>query len=1300
MKRVLSTLILSIFIASAVSAAVLYVDNNVNDGKWEKSYDRLELALLDAKSGDQIWVAAGTYYPTEGTDRTSAFIIKEGVKIYGGFIGGEKSLSKRDHEKNSTVLSGDIGNLGYPMDNVYHVLENNTSLSEKTILDGLVVTGGYADESSNKSGRGCGAGLYLENDASPTVVNCKFTLNIARGDYEYGSGGAVALFKNSNPRFTNTIFAGNDAIWGGAVSGNENSDPVFEYCVFTANSADFGGAYEGWRDNPSFAHSRFLGNRSLVYGGAAAFHGGESSIDNCLFEGNQIYGEESNIDYYGLGGALAYLPDPFGGSHHSNGTLKNSTFHSNTSADGSAVSSAGSGQAIEMDKNVYWKNGFTKSIPVEGAEIKMPFEQPGEGEHYFVSHGDVYELNSWNMDVLEVNGVDVTNKMINTWSGNIPPRVNDKYYIKYKSSVAWSKLVVNGRSFAPITIPNYKPRAVEVELPFSFDGKGKHQWVVSGEIVSFETSDAPTFKINGKTLKNKHYSTEDLPDRINGKYYIEFKGNKKWSHVELNGTSFPYVEEDTPLGESEEFLLNPVIAYETASASVYNSLFDAGEDKSYEVPENIESVNINYRALPSEETPYTDTENLVIDEDADQLADVGWMPMTYVPEPVVEEIIDINLFFEGYVVNGDGTFTAYFGYENNSTLDGQELDVTLTAGSGNNYFSNGIYNEYLPNTFVYPYTVDGQPGRTDYFPSSAIVIPNWDGGELVWTVNGTSVSVSLLPEYDKSPLIDISPIYEGWMLNENGTYTAYFGYETASTFADEPYTAVLAKGSDSNKLSSDDNSVLPDTFAYSNIIEGRPGRTDWWPETAFEISGWNGDDIVWTLNGKTATATLDASLQHFEVDEGILVVDNNSEDGEWNSAQYRVFETLEGALAVAEPGYEIWIAAGTYKPTDGTDRKSVYELVEGISILGGFIGGESHASERNAGLNEVILSGDIGVENDMSDNCYHVVRYDGVMDTNTVLDGLTIIAGNANRDSNSNNDAYGGGLLLEDEASPKISNVIFIGNITGGSYKYNSGGAVALYGQCDPVFESCVFDGNSSMWGGGISSNDGAFPTYIDCKFINNTGQYGGAYETWRDDASFKNCEFRNNTATLYGGAAALHSGSYTIKNCLFEANTADGQGGAIAVVKDPFGSGSTVLNSLHNTFTNNSAPTGSALYVSVYGEAYVDSAMFWGNVDSEGTANAIASDVSKKSRKSSEAIISITNSAFDTNEGIPDDMEEENLLFYTISEDDPFSDDEYYVINHAGTGIPEYGWLPDGLEISPIKAPLLKLKVFLQGGF
>jgi uncharacterized repeat protein (TIGR02543 family) len=57
-----------------------------------------------------------------------------------------------------------------------------------------------------------------------------------------------------------------------------------------------------------------------------------------------------------------------------------------------------------------------------------------------VTTDDISNINSWNMQLVEVNGVDFTN----TWSDQLPSRIDGNYYIHYVGQNAWSHLEVSG----------------------------------------------------------------------------------------------------------------------------------------------------------------------------------------------------------------------------------------------------------------------------------------------------------------------------------------------------------------------------------------------------------------------------------------------------------------------------------------------------------------------------------------------------------------------------------------------------------------------------------------------------------------------------------------------------------------------------------------------------------------------------------------------------------------------------------------------------------------------------------------
>lgn len=74
----------------------------------------------------------------------------------------------------------------------------------------------------------------------------------------------------------------------------------------------------------------------------------------------------------------------------------------------------------------------------------------------------------------------------------------------------------------------------------------------------------------------------------------------------------------------------------------------------------------------------------------------------------------VSPIFECYVDEGDGTYTAYFGYENRSTdVDGAPLVVTQAAGTPQNKLTPAEHEDLLPAEFGFP---DVVPGRRSMRP--------------------------------------------------------------------------------------------------------------------------------------------------------------------------------------------------------------------------------------------------------------------------------------------------------------------------------------------------------------------------------------------------------------------------------------------------------------------------------------------------------------------------------------------------------------------------------------------------------
>ncbi|WP_025007248.1 fibronectin type III domain-containing protein [Marinilabilia salmonicolor] len=177
----------------------LYVTPNGtgNGSSWNDAMN-LQSALDEARRGDAIWVAAGTYYPTNTSERYSRFKLKEQVKLFGGFAGGESTLAERNWSLNETILSGNIGDKESKTDNSELVVEaigtSANPLTEETVLDGFIIEDGYGNQTS---------GIFME-DASIIVRNVWI-----RDNYSSTAGGAVRSSYGSNPKFGNVLFTNN-----------------------------------------------------------------------------------------------------------------------------------------------------------------------------------------------------------------------------------------------------------------------------------------------------------------------------------------------------------------------------------------------------------------------------------------------------------------------------------------------------------------------------------------------------------------------------------------------------------------------------------------------------------------------------------------------------------------------------------------------------------------------------------------------------------------------------------------------------------------------------------------------------------------------------------------------------------------------------------------------------------------------------------------------------------------------------------------------------------------------------------
>lgn len=269
----------------------------------------------------------------------------------------------------------------------------------------------------------------------------------------------------------------------------------------------------------------------------------------------------------------------------------------------------------------------------------------------------------------------------------------------------------------------------------------------------------------------------------------------------------------------------------------------------------------------------------------------------------------------------------------------------------------------------------------------------------------------------------------------------------------------------------------------------------------------------------------------------VIYVDVDASGGNDGTSWDDAFTALQSAFAGGGSGDEIWVAEGTYKPSNEVggagDAYKTFQLENDLEVYGGFDGTESVKADRNWIANETILSGDLGAT-----DAYHVFYHPtSLVGLTAILDGFTIIGGTA---IGANAHGKGGGMH-NNQAAPTVRNCIFESNhatITGGAL-YNFSSAAEFY--------NCQFLSNTSdEICGGVVCEESTETVFVCCEFADNTGPVaGGLYVGDNGEAILTNCTIADNIATSSGtdgaGGIYVESGSeVTLQNTIIRRNTAD----------------------------------------------------------------------------------------------------------------------------------------------------------------
>lgn len=290
MKKVLFRIcaVLCVMVATMHGYAnVLRVDNNIvqsGDGsEWNKAYKTLTDALLNATDGDEIWVKAGLY-------QEPTYLLKEGVNVYGGFVGTEKDKSERNPQINLTYL------VSYNFTDLILLGKECTKVTE---WDGFTFTG--AKNNVSEKDKGGAIRLFRNNKLSNSIISYNTSIS---------EGGAIFM---KDAFLYGCVVSNNSSSLGAGGIRMDGASRVSSCVVVNNTAGNVGGGLSAGNDVPVIIENCLIANNTISNGnGGGIYIGGSSTLENvgkiinCTVTNNQTTKYSSSCGgVYGLN-KLAY----------------------------------------------------------------------------------------------------------------------------------------------------------------------------------------------------------------------------------------------------------------------------------------------------------------------------------------------------------------------------------------------------------------------------------------------------------------------------------------------------------------------------------------------------------------------------------------------------------------------------------------------------------------------------------------------------------------------------------------------------------------------------------------------------------------------------------------------------------------------------------------------------------------------------------------------------------------------------------------------------------------------------------
>lgn len=1214
------------------SGRVYYVRTNGNDNNsglsWNKAFATVRKAVETANTKaavngkkPQVWVSAGTYTQAPKSSSVNCFEILDGVDVYGAFPKtGNPGINDR-HPFISTSVYNNYENIYKPEDyetiltpssksgnrrvlgqaDTYNPVNNNhSSFKNETIWDGFTLTNGYLDS----------------DDLDGIVPN----------GYARDGGAGARIF--SNVVLRNCIVVNN--LNEGTTTGNNN------WCTQTRG----GGVYcdEGTLVN-CYILKNILGkdNQYTAYGGGCYMYNGTAY--NCVISENETNG------YHGDGAGIFIENAAF----YNNTIVKNTSNATDRGNGGICIWTSGPSSQLTIYNCIVLGNSGKKGDMIGSGDIAVS----SNGGYINCN----YSITSNTTNASRNNGAVTYNNSVVRGTSIFADYDRGNYRLGTMdgANMGIDEPIVNGTTIrlSEYTDMDFTDRIKDCRVDAgayersNIDNTGAE---VVGNTRIFYVTQNGSGTTSGNSLTNSACATK-LQIILNAAGELK-KNNPdltvvvKVAGYSENGTGFVY-HANTLSNENDPQSYSYVVPYGVILEGGYNENVKNWSDEGsrdiiknptklsaiYEGTETQLSVN-GYHTVTFGEKPadWTGEEQQTIidgvwltDGSANSMAGAG-NPNTRGGGAIVPSgahvrncvVMDCEAIEGGGLYLMPGATVSGTLVMNNSAEDGGGVyadNTDVSADSRAHILSCTIANNEASSTGGGLYMEDGAVMNVN-----TVVFGNKAGSD-------KNVSGVVNQQFKDSKLDDVFNITE-----QNSFYPFNSSFVETQEMPSDFENRMLE--SDKSLYFADDYYRLKD---YSLLIK-HGVKTDYQDSlvATFNVAESDMQNIARVQTGNGAYR-LDAGA--FAYEGGILpeelftrifvsqttnvTLTEGSMKDYLGRSFYTSFSTLEDALgyirSMREKGlandnteFEILVAGGTYKPSnerttnaDVTHDQRLYsfEVPQGVSIYGGFVGTENYGSlgDENTQSEISTTSGSIQVDNmgDISTilgkRNYSDFNQNGINEP-WELANQTILSGQINASSTAQN-AYHV-VFTSTTAATTVDPVVL-------------DGLTVMYGQTDDALSYATNEDEQGR-GGGIYSNG---VTYIisRCRLLNNTAVRGGAVFVRNADLNLSGCILAGNKTvknTAEGttrlnsrGGAAYVSGIdkdvyLRAVNTLWANNESAEEGGAIGT---NFADGLTtyhdpLLYIMNNTFVRNKAVTNPVIYAH-NGKSHIVNTLIWGNV-------------------------------------------------------------------------------------------------------